>query len=111
VPDSRAKVVAAVRTSFSRADPEAILAILDEYGVEAYQRERARVQLAIVHLSEGDEAKLRYFLEVAKRDYRDVLFWSDNPDEAKLDTPEKKRRVRDAFAKLGLKPPPGLEDA
>lgn len=108
---SRARVAAAVRASFPRADPDAILAMLDEYGAEAYQRERDRVQLAIVSLSEGDEAKLRYFLEVAKQDYRDVLFWSDNPEEAKLDTPDKKRRVREMFVKLGLKPPPGLEDA
>ena len=111
MPNSRESVVAAIRASFPRADPRVILALLDEYGVEPYQRERDRVQLAIVNLSAGDEAKLRYFLDVAKQDYRDVLFWSDNPDEAKIDTPEKKRRVREMFAKLGLKPPPGLDDA
>jgi hypothetical protein len=108
---SSARVVAAVRASFPRADPDEILAVLDEYGVEAYQRERDRVQLAILRLSDGDPAKLRYFLEVAKQDYRDVLFWSDNPEEAKLDTPEKRRRVREILVKLGLKPPPGLEEA
>jgi hypothetical protein len=108
---SRARIVAAVRASFPRADPDAILATLDEYGVEPYQRERERVQLAIINLSEGDEAKLRYFLDVAKRDYRDVLFWSDNPEEAKLDTPEKRRRVREMFVKLGLRPPTGLDDS
>ena len=110
MPHSRAGVVAAVRASFPGADPDAILAVLDEYGVEAYQRERDRVQLAIVNLSAGDEAKLRYFVEVAKQDYRDVLFWSDNPEEAKL-TPEKRRRLREMLVKFGLKPPPGLEDA
>ena len=108
MPHSRAGVVAAIRASFPSADPDAILAVLDEYGVEPYQRER--VQLAIVNLSEGDEAKLRYFVEVAKQDYRDVLFWSDNPEEAKL-TPEKRRRLREMLVKFGLKPPPGLEDA
>ena len=110
MPHSRAGVVAAVRASFPGADPDAILAVLDEYGVEPYQRERDRVQLAIVNLSEGDEAKLRYFVEVAKQDYRDVLFWSDNPEEAKLDTAEKTRRVREMLVKFGLKPPPGLQD-
>ena len=108
---SRARVAAAVRARFPRSDPELILALLDEYGVEAYQRERDRVQLAVVALSGGDEAKLRYFVEVAKQDYRDVLFWSDNPEEAKIDTPEKRKRVREMFVKIGLKPPPGLEDA
>jgi len=110
MPYSRAGVVAAVRAGFPGADPNAILAVLDEYGVEPYQRERDRVQLAIVNLSAGDEAKLRYFVEVAKQDYRDVLFWSDNPEEAKLDTAEKTRRVREMLVKFGLKPPPGLQD-
>ena len=111
MPYSRAQVMTAVRATFPRADSNAILAILDEYGVESYQRERDRVQLAIVNLSEGDEAKLRYFVDVAKQDYRDVLFWSDRPDEAKIDTPEKRRQLREMLAKLGLKPPSGLDDA
>jgi hypothetical protein len=108
---SRTQVVAAVGAAFPHADPNAILAILDQYGAESYQRERERVQLAIVNLSEGDETKLRYFVDVAKRDYRDVLFWSDCPEEAKIDTPEKKRRVREMLLKLGVKPPSGLDDA
>ena len=111
MPHSRAQVVAAVSDTFPRADAGTILAILDEYGVEPYERERDRVQLAVLNLSEGDEAKLRYFLDIAKRDYRDVLFWSDCPDEAKIDTPEKKMRMREMLAKLGLKPPSGLDDA
>lgn len=84
--------------------------MLEQYGVEPYERERERVQLAIVNLSEGNEDKLRYFLGVAKQDYRDVLFWSDRPEEAKIDTPEKKEQVRKMIERLGLKPPPGLSD-
>jgi len=52
-----------------------------------------------------------YFVDVAKQDFRDVLFWSDCPDEAKIDTPEKKRSLREMLAKLGLKPPSDLDDA
>ena len=105
---SRAQVVAAASVAFPHADASAILALLDHYGVEPYERER--VQLAILNLSEGDEAKLRYFIDVAKRDYRDVLFWSDCPEEPKIDTPEKKRRLREMLAKRGMRPPSGLED-
>ena len=47
------------------------MAVLDEYGVE---RERERVQRAIVHLSKGDYGRLQHFTRVAKWDYRDVLF-------------------------------------
>jgi len=111
MPHSREEVIAAVRTAFPRSDASEILTLLEQYGAEPYERERERVQLAIVNLSEGDEDKLRYFLSVAKQDYRDVLFWSENPEEAKIDTPEKKERVRKMLEKLGLKPPSGLSDA
>ena len=107
---SRERVVAAVRAAFPRAAVDAVLAMLDEYGIQPYQRERDRVHLAIVDLSAGDTGKLRHFLDVAKTDYRDVLFWSDNPEEAKIDTPEKRRQMRELFVKLGLKPPSGLSD-
>jgi hypothetical protein len=108
---SREDVVAAVRATFLQGDTSAILAVLDLYGIEAHERERERVQLAIINLSEGDEDKLRYFLGIAKQDYRDVLFWSDNPEDAKIDTPEKKERLREMLHKLGLKPPTDLSDA
>jgi len=85
-----------------------VLELLDSYGVESYERERERVQLAILKLSEGNEEKLREFVAVAKRDYRDVLFWAENPDEARLDTPEKRERVRKMFEKFGIKPPEGF---
>jgi hypothetical protein len=100
-----------VRTAFPRSDSSSILALLEQYGVESHERERERVQLAIVNLSDGDESKLRYFLAIAKQDYRDVLFWSEQPEEAKIDTPEKKERLCKMFEKLGLKPPRNLSDA
>jgi len=108
---SRAQVLAAVRAGFGSAHATAILAILDQYGGEPHERERDRVHLAILNLCEGDEAKLRYFVDIAKQDYRDVVFWSDCAEEAKIDTLEKRKRIREMFAKLGIKPPSGLDDA
>jgi hypothetical protein len=87
-----------------------VLKLLDAYGVQSYERERERVHVAILTLSEGDDAKLRYFIEVAKRDYRDVLFWADCPEQAKLDTPEKRRVFRELFEKFGIKPPDALKE-
>jgi len=87
-----------------------VLELLDTYGVESYERERERVQLDILKLSAGSEAKVREYVGVAKRDYRDVLFWADCPEEAKIDTPEKRQKVRELLAKLGVDPPPGLSD-
>ena len=85
-----------------------MLELLDTYGVESYERERERVQLAILKLGEGNEKKLREFVAVARRDYRDVLFWAEYPEEAKLDTPEKRERFKKMFEKFGLKPPEDL---
>lgn len=84
--------------------------ILRRYGTEPYEREVERVRAACVKLAGGDESKLEYFVSVAKKDYRDVLFWADNPDEAKLDTPEKRGRVAEGLAKLGIEIPPALEE-
>ena len=42
---------------------------------------RARVQLAILKLSEGDPEKLRSFVDVALTDYRDVLAWAEYPGQ------------------------------
>ena len=108
MPHSRDEVLAVVQKTFPESVHASILELLDTYGIESYERERERVQLAILKLSEGNEEKLREFVAVAKRDYRDVLFWADNPEEAKLDTPEKRERVRKMFEQFGIKPPEGF---
>src|SRR5437588_7538753 len=104
---SRDEVVAAVEATLSESAYARVLELLDSYGVESYERERERVQLGILKLSEGNEEKLREFVAVAKRDYRDVLFWAENPEEAKLDTPEKRERIKERmkkmFEKFGIK--------
>src|SRR6266403_1792436 len=105
---SRDEVVAAIKATFPESSRARVLELLDSYGVESYERERERVQLAILKLSEGNEEKLREFVAVAKRDYRDVLFWTENPEEAKLDTPEKRERIKKMFEKFGIEPPEDL---
>src|SRR6266571_6625958 len=105
---SRDEVVAAIQATFLKSSRARVIELLDTYGAESYERERERVQLAILKLSEGDEEKLREFVAVAKRDYRDVLFWAENPEEAKLDTPEKRERIKKMFGKFGIKPPDDL---
>ena len=108
MPHTRDEVVAVVQKTFPESAHTRVLELLDKYGVESYERERERVQLAILKLSEGNEDKLREFIAVAKRDYRDVLFWAENPAEAKLDTPEKRERIKKMFEKFGIKPPDDL---
>jgi hypothetical protein len=105
---ARDDVLASIHAAFPESSWAGVLDLLDTYGVESCERERERVQLAMLQLSEGDEARLREFLIVAKRDYRDVLFWAEYPEESKIDTPEKKEKVLELFKKLGLDPPAGL---
>ena len=52
---------------------EEVLATLDEYGTESYEREVDRVKLAILQLSEGKTEQLQYWVQTAKVDYRDPL--------------------------------------
>ena len=72
---NRETVLAAVRTAFPDSDEQTIADLLDQYGIESYEREKERVQLAIIALSKGDMSKLPYLIQVAKTDYRDVLSW------------------------------------
>jgi len=105
---SRDEVVAAVQATFPMSSWARVLELLDNYGVESYERERERVQVAILKLSAGSEEKVREYVAVAKRDYRDVLFWAEYPEESKLDTPEKRQRVREMLEKFGIEPSSNL---
>ena len=105
---SRDEVAASVQATFPMSSWARVLELLDSYGVDPHERERERVQLDIVKLSAGSEEKVREYVAVAKRDYRDVLFWAEYPEESRLDTPEKRKRVRKMFEKFGIEPPSDL---
>jgi hypothetical protein len=60
-----------------------VVQLLDSYGSETYEREVARVQLAIMKLSQGRLERVREMVAVAKRDYRDVLMWAEYPAEGR----------------------------
>ncbi len=77
----------AVLNLFPSRSAKAVLDILDLYGVESYESERERVQMAILHLSQGSEDKLLQFVETAKQDYRDVLYWAEYPQSSPQDAP------------------------
>jgi hypothetical protein len=78
--------MAAAQSAFSGQPVATIMEILDLCGAESNAEGRARVQLAILKLSEGDENKLLHYVEAAKQDYRDVLFWTDHPEESGHDS-------------------------
>lgn len=73
VSQSRDELAVAVITAFNEQERAAVLEELDCYGIEPHERERTRVQCAIVELSGGNRAKLSMYIDMAKLDYRDVL--------------------------------------
>jgi hypothetical protein len=74
---TRDEVLAAAAAAFQGSDLAAMIAALDRYGAEPYERERERVQLAIIELSAGSKEKLLQYVQAAKSDYRDVLAWQE----------------------------------
>ncbi len=49
--------------------------------------------MAIIKLSEGDLDRLKYFVDVASSDYRDVLVFAEYQEEMKLGIRAKKQLV------------------
>jgi hypothetical protein len=68
-----------VRRDFAAEHVAEVLAMLDEYGAESWQHDPHRVRLAALKLAAGSIERLRYQLETAKRDYRDVLAPAEYP--------------------------------
>lgn len=83
---NRNNVIQAVSIAFPSQNKDDVLGLLDFYGMENHEYEKERVQLAILRLSEGDTAKLREYINLAKIDYRDVLMsaeYNQNGSEIK----------------------------
>lgn len=76
-----------------------VLAILREYGTEDWEGEPVRVRLAVLRLAAGDLEHLRYEMDRAKRDYRDVLASAEYPGYAQCKvkelSPEDRKRIID----------------
>lgn len=77
---TRSDVSGEVARLFPQEDPARVLAVLDEYGTASHEYaedpDRARVQIAVLRLSEGNWQQLHYYLRAARIDHRDVLWWS-----------------------------------
>jgi hypothetical protein len=67
------KVLSAIGAAFPEGDRHDIAALLASYAALPHAAEIERVQLAIIELSGGSMEKLRYFVDLALTDYRDVL--------------------------------------
>lgn len=72
-----------VRRDFPADREREVLAMLNEYGTEDWQREEERVRAAILKLSGGNMERLRGQVEAAKVDYREVLGPAEYPGYGK----------------------------
>jgi hypothetical protein len=70
-------VLTTVARDFSASERPTALAFLDDYCLTVPAAERARVQRALLTLSGGDLARLRYFTTETKQEYTDILLWAN----------------------------------
>ena len=97
-----ADVERVVRREFPPEQVAQVLTILAEYGGEEWHREQDRVRLAVLKLAAGSMERLRYQIEGAKGDYRDVLGPAEYPGYRKRRpasgavAPEEEQRIIDA---------------
>ena len=68
-----------VARDFSADEIARAHAILNDYGMESWEREIARVRVAALKLAAGSLEALRSHVKVAKSDYRDVLAAAEYP--------------------------------
>jgi len=99
---TRDDVVRIVHRDFPTSQAAGILDILDQYGTISWQRERDRVQLAVLKLAGGRIDTLKTQTESACCDYRDVLSTAEYPAATKRwsslerSTPEQRSAVYEA---------------
>jgi hypothetical protein len=75
------RVFSKIKRMWPETNPEEIIELLNQYGTESWESGRARVQLAILKLSEGNVDRLPELVRMAKRDWRDVLAYAEYPEE------------------------------
>lgn len=76
---SDADVERIVRRDFPASAFADVMSILQMYGRETWEQEPARVRVATLKLANGDVSALRRHIDVAKRDFRDVLAAAEYP--------------------------------
>jgi hypothetical protein len=91
----------AAEKAFAPDDLAEAISLLGTYR----DNETERVQLAVIALSTNGLDDLRHYAAAAARDYRDVLFWAEYPEDSKGPRREAMRR---RYESLGVPVPPAL---
>ncbi|HID63368.1 MAG TPA: HEAT repeat domain-containing protein [Anaerolineae bacterium] len=80
VTDLNTAVLRRISRDFPPEDREYVIEQLKRYRGDSLKR-RKRVHLAILKLSEGSKGKVANLVEVALRDYRDILLWVERASQ------------------------------
>lgn len=95
----------AATVGFSESDLPIALAALRQYRGP----ETPRVHLAVLALSGRKLADLERMVDAANKDYRDVLYWAEYPENSALGTRKQKRdaarRMAAGWRQMGLQVP------
>jgi hypothetical protein len=87
----------AIVTGFPESARQKVRAALELYP----DLESPRVLLAILALADGDAEMVLHYVEEARKDYRDVLFWAECPDKCRMT----RSQVAEMFRRIGKSPP------
>ena len=68
-----------IRRDFPLEQFADVKAVLTEYQSGPWKVSADRVRMAVLKLSDGDLTRLRTHIEMAKRDFRDVLAYAEYP--------------------------------
>jgi hypothetical protein len=95
-------VVAELKRTFSDVDQAAARKLLPSEADLPLDPPYERVLLAVVGLADGSLSDLAHYSEEARADWRDVLYWHENPREA--DAPRSASELLDQLKRLGMPP-------
>lgn len=93
----------AVTTGFGQASHADVQAALELYT----DRQAWRVQLAILALADGAPDKVLPLVEAACRDYRDILYWAEYPEESSNGR-QTRAEMAERYRRLGVPVPESL---
>jgi predicted metalloprotease len=99
-------VLKKIEDDFDESNQSEIVEVLSLYS----GNETERVQADILRLAKGDAKEVENLVGSAMRDYRDVIFWAEYPEESRIDPTEKRQKIRELFKWLKVDVPEDLKD-
>ena len=69
-----------IETQFAEADRENVIAALSSITVDDVMARSEdnlfNTRRAVLQLSQGDREQIKYYVDCAKQDFRDVIYWA-----------------------------------